>query len=61
MNFNARPNAIMPAKSATLNTIPATTVTSANGMPDNPKKDVPHQASKVPGIAALKMATTESR
>ena len=61
MNLNTRPSAINPAKNATLNTIPATTVARANAMPDKPRADVPHHASNVPGTAALKMATTDSK
>lgn len=61
MNLNARPSAINPAKNATLNTIPAKTVASAKGRPDKPSDEVPHHARKVPGIAALKMATTDRK
>ena len=61
MNLNTRPSAINPAKNATLNTIPATTVARASGIPDKPSADVPHHASNVPGTAAQKMATTDSR
>ena len=61
MNLSARPSAIKPAKNNTLNTIPAKTVASAKGMPDKPSDEVPHHASKVPGMAALKMATTDNK